>query len=76
MKVQVRAFARYRELLGFECLELPLPEPPTLAALLADPRLSALPQDALMAVNQAFVSRDAPVSEGDEVALMPPVSGG
>ena len=76
MKVQVRTFARYRELLGFECLELPLPEPPTLEALLADPRLVALPQDALMAVNRAFVGRDARISSGDEVALMPPVSGG
>lgn len=76
MKVQVRTFARYRELLGFECLELPLPEPPVLENLLGDPRLAALPQDALMAVNQTFVSRDTRISDGDEVALMPPVSGG
>ena len=76
MKVQVRVFARYRELLGFECLELPLPEPPNLETLLADPRLAALPQDALIAVNRVFANRHARISGGDEVALMPPVSGG
>ena len=70
------AFARYRERLGFARLETALPEPPTLAALLADPRLRDLPGDALLAVNRAFVRREAPLRDGDEVALMPPVSGG
>ena len=74
--IVLRTFARYRERLGFERLELPLPDPATLAALLEDPRLAALPPDALFAVNQAFVGRDAKLEDGDEVALMPPVSGG
>jgi len=72
----VRAFARYRERLGFQRLELPLPAPATLAALLEDPRLAGLPGDALLAVNQAFAGRDTMLRDGDEVALMPPVSGG
>jgi molybdopterin synthase catalytic subunit len=70
------AFARYRERLGFQRLELPLPAPATLAALLEDPRLAGLPGDALLAVNQAFAGRDTMLRDGDEVALMPPVSGG
>ena len=74
--IHLRTFARYRERLGFTELELALPEPATLAALLADPRLAELPAEALFAVNQAFVSREAPLCDGDEVALMPPVSGG
>lgn len=74
--ITLRAFARYREKLGFELLEVPLPDPPTLAALLGDPRLAGLPGDALLAVNQAFAGRDAALRDGDEVALMPPVSGG
>jgi len=76
MNLRVRAFARYRELLGFEAAEWALPEPPTLAALLADPRLKALPKEALLAVNQRFASHEMPLADGDEVALMPPVSGG
>jgi molybdopterin converting factor small subunit len=72
--ITVRAFARYRTLLGFERLELPCPA--TLGDLLADPRFAALPKEALLAVNQAFAGRDRALADGDEVALMPPVSGG
>ena len=74
--IHLRAFARYRERLGFDRLELELPEPATLEALLEDPRLAGLPVDALFALNQAFAGRDAKLKDGDEVALMPPVSGG
>ena len=74
--IRLRTFARYRERLGFAELDLDLPEPPTLAALLGDPRLAGLPAEALFAVNQAFVGREALLRDGDEVALMPPVSGG
>ncbi|MFN8012817.1 MAG: MoaD/ThiS family protein [Holophagaceae bacterium] len=72
--ITVRAFARYKGLLGFERLELPCPA--TLGDLLADARFTALPKDALLAVNQAFAGPDQALSDGDEVALMPPVSGG
>ncbi len=72
----VRTFARYKQLLGFERLTLPLPEPPRLGVLLQDPRLARLPAEALVAVNQSFADREAQLREGDEVALMPPVSGG
>ena len=74
--ITLRTFARYRERLGFERLELELPVPATLASLLEHPRLAVLPPDALFAVNLAFVARDAPLRDGDEVARMPPVSGG
>ncbi len=70
----VLAFARYRALLGFDRLELPVA--PTVGDLLLDPRFASLPQDALLAVNQAFADRRAPLKDGDEVALLPPVSGG
>lgn len=70
----VLAFARYRALLGFDRVELPAAA--TLGDLLADPRFAALPQDALLAVNQSFADRAAALKDGDEVALLPPVSGG
>lgn len=72
--ITVKCFARYRALLGFSDLQLPVV--PTLGELLADPRFQALPPDALLAVNQTFTDRTAPLRDGDEVALMPPVSGG
>lgn len=74
--VTIHAYARYREVLGFSALEAPLPAPPTVAGLLADPRLAALPREALVAVNQAFADPGTPLAAGDQVALMPPVSGG
>lgn len=70
----ILAFARYRALLGFDRLELPVR--PTLGDLLEDPRFQALPKDALLAVNQSFAERSTPLTAGDEVALLPPVSGG
>ncbi|WP_243301363.1 MoaD/ThiS family protein [Geothrix oryzisoli] len=72
--ITVKCFARYRALLGFS--DLALPPAPTLGDLLADPRFADLPKDALLAVNQSFADRNAPLADGDEVALMPPVSGG
>ncbi len=74
--ITVLAFARYRTLLGFERLQVSVGEVPTLADLLAGTGFEALPEDALLAVNQVFVKRDARLKDGDEVALMPPVSGG
>lgn len=76
MKVKVMAFARYGELLGFIEAELPLPEPPTMDELLKHPFLAKLPPNALLAVNQRYVCRDEILCSGDEIALMPPVSGG
>lgn len=72
--ITVKCFARYRALLGFS--ELSLPPAPTLGDLLADPRFVALPLDALLAVDQSFADRATPLEDGQEVALMPPVSGG
>ena len=72
--ITVKCFARYRALLGFS--ETECPACATLGLLLADPRFGALPPDALLAVNQAFADRTTSLQDGDEVALMPPVSGG
>ncbi len=72
--ITVKCFARYRAILGFSEAEVALA--PTLGDLLADVRFAALPKDALLAVNQSFADRAASLKDGDEVALMPPVSGG
>jgi molybdopterin converting factor small subunit len=72
--ITVKCFARYRQLLGFS--EMVLPPVPSVGDLLKDPRLARLPKDALLAVNLSFADPATPLSDGDEVALMPPVSGG
>ncbi len=78
--VRVRFFARLRELAGVETETLQIAPNSSLAdtheALRA--RHSSLPsRDGVRgAVNQEFADWTERVSEGDEVAFIPPVSGG
>jgi molybdenum cofactor biosynthesis protein MoaC/molybdopterin converting factor subunit 1 len=82
MEVEVRLFATLRERAGRDRIELELSEGATVAdALEATARepglnevLAGLPVRA--ALNREYVSEDTPISEGDELALIPPVSGG
>jgi len=76
VKIKVMVFARYKDLLGFDKIELPLPDPPCLRELLKQPCFAALPENALLAVNQKFANDNEVIRPGDEVAVMPPVSGG
>ena len=74
MRVTVRLFAGLRELAGRSSLELED------VASVADvwPRLGLgdEPAGLLYAVNREYVSTDRALADGDEVALIPPVSGG
>jgi len=40
------------------------------------PRLREMSKSLVLALNQSFSEPSAPLSEGDEVAFLPPVSGG
>ncbi|CND97223.1 molybdopterin synthase sulfur carrier subunit [Yersinia nurmii] len=80
--IQILFFAQVRELLGIERLQLAA-EYPTVEALRqalcqrGDRWQLALDAGKLLtAVNQSLVSRDHPLSAGDEVAFFPPVTGG
>jgi molybdopterin converting factor subunit 1 len=77
--VRVRLFASYREAAGTNRLETPLPAGARvrdLVALLADriPPVKSVP--GMIAVNHTYVTLEAELHDGDEVALIPPVSGG
>ena len=79
MQVDVRLFAHYREAAGTGRLKLELPEGSTVAdarrALeAAHPGLDL--SGGMAAVNEELVPPDAPLRDGDEVAFLPPVSGG
>ena len=80
-KVSVRFFARYAELAGCTSSAVNVPTPATVADVIARirevlPGTQALPPQPLAALNLRQVKLDAPVSDGDEVALLPPLSGG
>jgi molybdopterin synthase catalytic subunit len=80
MRLQVLCFGRLRELFGPEAM-VEIPSPATVADLwqllcAKYPALSPYDGAVAIAVNQAFASSTTPLSSGDEVALLPPVSGG
>jgi molybdopterin converting factor subunit 1 len=76
MQVRVRLFAVLRERAGAAELELELPEGARVADALAAVEGLADGVPLVMAVNREYASADAPLSAGDELALIPPVSGG
>ncbi|MDE2860372.1 MAG: molybdopterin converting factor subunit 1 [Chloroflexota bacterium] len=80
MRVAVRFFAMYRERAGVSHTEVELPEGSSPAQLLVHLRseFPSLPAEApvLIAVNSEYVSDEAVLQDGDEVAFIPPVSGG
>jgi molybdopterin converting factor subunit 1 len=80
VRVAVRLFAGLRERAGSERLEVELPDGASvadlLAAMAATPVGALAPGQCVVAVNREYAGPDAPISAGDEVALVPPVSGG
>lgn len=79
MIVSVRCFSTVRELFGVDALEVQLPDSATLADLEAEltrrrPDFARLPL--ARAVNRAYATKTTVLREGDEVAFIPPISGG
>jgi molybdopterin synthase catalytic subunit len=80
VKVRVVLFAKPRELVGQPQVELALPAGATPAdawsQLSNSYDLGPLPRSFRCAVNSEYAGWDAPLKEGDELAVIPPVSGG
>lgn len=81
MRINVRLFAILRERAGVSQVALDLPDCATvrdakqqLAAKF--PSLGAMIDRAALAVNQTYARPDMNLNDGDELALIPPVSGG
>jgi molybdopterin converting factor subunit 1 len=76
----VRLFAGLRERAGADRVEVDLPEGASVADLLVamgtTPVGELAPRSCIVALNREYADEDAVVGESDEVALVPPVSGG
>ena len=76
MQVRIRLFAGLRERAGTGELELELPDGAVVADALDRMRGLTEGVPVVMAVNQEYADPQARLHGGDEVALIPPVSGG
>jgi molybdopterin converting factor subunit 1 len=81
MKIRVKCFAAAREIVGTGELLVEISEGSTLTQLLEQvrrqfPRLEGLAGSLLFSVNREYAPFDKKLAAGDEVALIPPVSGG
>ena len=74
MVVTVRLFAGLRERAGRDRVEVELPDGAVVSDLLA--AMDVAPRSCVVAINREYADERALVRAGDEVALVPPVSGG
>ncbi len=81
MRVTIRLFARLRDLAGTGEITREVPAGATVAtvwrALVCEfPAMAEYETAISSAVNSDYARRDTPVADGDEIAFLPPVSGG
>jgi molybdopterin converting factor subunit 1 len=77
VRIEVRLFAALREQAGASRVELELPDGAQVADVWAALGFGGdEPSSLAFALNRAYADREDPLHDGDEVALIPPVSGG
>ena len=81
MELVVRLFALYRERAGCKTLPVELPEGATVADLTQEmrrqlPMLAPPEVQIVVAVNADYADPETVLRHGDDVCLIPPVSGG
>jgi MoaE-MoaD fusion protein len=76
MQVRVRLFALLRERAGTDELALELADGASVRDALEQVRGLTADMPVVMAVNQEYATDDQALAPGDEIALIPPVSGG
>ena len=81
MDITVRFFALYRERAGLSSLPFQLPDGATVADMTCSvrerfPRLAPAEVKIMVAVNAEYAEPEQVLRQGDDVCLIPPVSGG
>ncbi len=79
MRVVVKLFAQHRVATGLSSVTLELPEGATAreaVSAVAASHAQVDPRGSMVAVNARYARPEQTLADGDEVALLPPVSGG
>lgn len=74
--IHIYIYASYRERLGFDKFDMKITEGIKIGVILTDHVFNKLPNNALFAINKKFATKGDILKDGDELAIMPPVSGG
>src|SRR5215475_2283130 len=81
IKVTALLFGQAREWAGSSSIDLVLPTPATVESAFETlrsmhPRLGEMRRSLLFAVNEEYAGLADPLTDGDRIAVLPPVSGG
>ncbi|MCU0859352.1 MAG: molybdopterin converting factor subunit 1 [Thermoplasmata archaeon] len=81
MKVKVKLFAAFRDIVGLKEEDLEVPSGTTVQGLLEQyiarfPQMAKFRDHIILSVNKEYGAPARALKEGDEVSFLPPVSGG
>jgi MoaE-MoaD fusion protein len=81
IKITTLLFGQAREMAGASSIEIEVAQPATVAGawaalVAAHPKLAAMERSLLFAINEEYAGREQALSDGDRLAVLPPVSGG
>jgi molybdopterin converting factor subunit 1 len=81
LKIKARFFGLYRELVGSSQVDLEIDDKTSLAEMkqklfVVFPQLVAFKDNLLLAVNSEYGTAEQWLKDGDEIAVLPPLSGG
>ena len=81
MKIKVKLFASFREIVGTKEEDILLPEATTVQQLLDRyierfPQMAKFREHIILSVNKDYGAPARVLKDGDEVSFLPPVSGG
>lgn len=81
MRITVRCFAGCKDAVGSSSVSVEFPEGTTVGEAFAGmiesyPALAGYDSSVMLAVNREYAGRQAVLEDGDELACIPPVSGG
>jgi len=81
MRITIRLFALLKDRAGTDRITLDLPEKSTIATAVEQlrhslPALADHLHHIAFALNRSYTQSNTPLQDGDELALIPPVSGG